>query len=416
MMKMSYLTTGLVLGASLAMNGAAQAAPVELQFWEGHSVQEETATIKMIEAFEKANPDIKIIRTKVNFGGNFEKITTAVASGTAPDVSPIWSGFLTQFAASGSLIDLNKYGAADIKNSIYPASWNYVQYKDGVYGVPYAQDPRMIVYNLDAFKEAGLEKGPATLDDLYASAKALSKKSGNAVERYGLAVGDQDNIIYFFVSLLYANGGQVFNAAETEVAFNNEAGVKAASFLSKMAREGLISTNVPQDNMRSGLLTGRFGMIFDGPWIFYAAANLGKPAQPFDVVPFPSATPGGPSGTVASVGAYTAFTSTKHPEEAAKFVKFMASPQAQQYRIQVLKTGVSPAVVNEPYAKETFQKVPALAKAQEIAANVKIYPVQAKWTKVVDALRPALEAISSGADPQETINNAARQANRGLRR
>ncbi len=416
MMKMSYLTTGLVLGASLAMNGAAQAAPVELQFWEGHSVQEETATIKMIEAFEKANPDIKIVRTKVNFGGNFEKITTAVASGTAPDVSPIWSGFLTQFAASGSLIDLNKYGAADIKGSIYPASWNYVQYKDGVYGVPYAQDPRMIVYNLDAFKEAGLEKGPATLDELYASAKALSKKSGNAVERYGLAVGDQDNIIYFFVSLLYANGGQVFNADETEVAFNNEAGIKAVSFLSKMAREGLISTNVPQDNMRSGLLTGRFGMIFDGPWIFYAAANLGKPAQPFDVAPFPSATPSGPSGTVASVGAYTAFASSKHPEEAAKFVKFMASPQAQQYRIQVLKTGVSPAVVNEPYAKETFQKVPALAKAQEIAANVKIYPVQAKWTKVVDALRPALEAISSGADPQETINNAARQANRGLRR
>ncbi|WQO31480.1 sugar ABC transporter substrate-binding protein (plasmid) [Microvirga lotononidis] len=370
----------------------------------------------MIEAFEKANPDIKITRTKVNFGGNFEKITTAVASGTAPDVTPIWSGFLTQFAASGSLIDLNKYGAADIKNSIYPASWNYVQYKDGVYGVPYAQDPRMIVYNLDAFKEVGLEKGPATLDELYTSAKALSKKSGNAVERYGLAVGDQDNIIYFFVSLLYANGGQVFNADETEVAFNSDAGMKAAGFLSKMAREGLVSTNVPQDNMRSGLLTGRFGMIFDGPWIFYAAANLGKPAQPFDVVPFPSATPGGPSGTVASVGAYTAFASSKHPEEAAKFVKFMASPEAQQYRIQVLKTGVSPAVVNEPYAKETFQKVPALAKAQEIAANVKIYPVQAKWTKVVDALRPALEAISSGADPQETINNAARQANRGLRR
>ena len=57
-------------------------------------------------------------------------------------------------------------------------------------------------------------------------------------------------------------------------------------------------------------------MIFDGPWIFYAAANLGQPAQPFDVVPFPTATPGGPSGTVASIGAYTAFASTKHPKEA----------------------------------------------------------------------------------------------------
>ncbi|MET0744336.1 MAG: sugar ABC transporter substrate-binding protein [Microvirga sp.] len=416
MKTIGHWTAGLAFCAALASGGLAQAQPVELQFWEGHSVQEEAATIRMIEAFQKANPNIRINRTKVNFGGNFEKITTAVASGTAPDVSPIWSGFLTQFAAAGALLDLNKYGAADIKSSIYPASWDYVQYKGGVYGVPYAQDPRMIVYNLNAFKEAGLEKAPATLDELYASAKALSKKTGNVVDRYGLAVADQDNLIYFFVSLLYAEGGKVFNADETEVAFNGEAGLKAASFLGKLAKEGLVSTNVPQDNMRSGLLTGRFGMIFDGPWIFYSAANLGQPAQPFDVVAFPTAGPGGPSGTVASVGAYTAFSSTKHPDEAAKFVKFMATPEAQQYRIQLLKTGVSPAVVNEPYAKETFQKWPALARAQAIAADVKIYPVQAKWTKVVDALRPALEAISSGADPKEAIDGAAKAANRGLRR
>jgi ABC-type glycerol-3-phosphate transport system substrate-binding protein len=416
MSMIKHLTASLALSGTMIASCFAQTQPVVLQFWEGHSVQEETATVRMIEAFEKANPNIKIQRTKVSFGGNFEKITTAVASGTAPDVSPIWSGFLTQFAASGSLLDLNKHGAANIKSSIYPSAWEYVQYKDGVYGVPYAQDPRMIVYNLDAFKEAGLEKGPATLDELYASAKALSKKSGNVVDRYGLAVGDQDNLIYFYVSLLYAHGGQIFNADETEVAFSNDAGVKAAAYIGKLSKEGLISTNVPQDGMRRGLLTGRFGMIFDGPWIFYSAANLGQPAQPFDIVPFPSATPGGPPATVASIGAYTAFASTKHPQEAAKFVMFMASPEAQQYRIQALKPGVSPAVVNEPFAKETFQKLPALAKTQELSGNVKIYPVQAKWTKVVDALRPALEAISTGADPQETITNAARQANRGLRR
>jgi ABC-type glycerol-3-phosphate transport system substrate-binding protein len=410
------------LAASVAVSGAmmsacfAQAQPVTLQFWEGHSVQEETATVRMIEAFEKANPNIKIQRTKVNFGGNFEKITTAVASGTAPDVSPIWSGFLTQFASSGSLLNLNKYGAAEIKSKIYPSAWSYVEYKDGVFGVPYAQDPRMIVYNQDAFKEVGIEKGPSTLDDLYASAKALTKKSGNVVDRYGLAVGDQDNLIYFYVSLLYAYGGQVFNPDESEVAFTSDAGLEAATYLSKLTKEGVLTVNVPQDGMRRGLLTGRFGMIFDGPWIFYAAANLGQPAQPFDVTAFPTAKPGVPSATVASIGAYTAFSSTKYPEEAAKFVKFMASPEAQQYRIQLLKPGVSPGVVNEPYAKETFEKLPALAKTQDLSANVKIYPVQAKWTKVVDALRPALEAISSGADPKETIANAARQANRGIRR
>ena len=220
-----------------------------LQFWEGHSLQEETATVRMIEAFEKANPNIKIKRTKVSFGGNFEKITTAVASGSAPDVSPIWSGFLTQFAASGALLDLNKYGAAEIKNTIYPSAWSYVEYKQGVYGVPYAQDPRMIVSNLDALKETGIEKGPSTLDELYASAKALTKKTGDVVDRYGLAVADQDHLIYFYVSLLYAYGGQIFNADESEVVFNNDAGVQAATYLGKLAKDGVLTVNVPQDAM-----------------------------------------------------------------------------------------------------------------------------------------------------------------------
>jgi ABC-type glycerol-3-phosphate transport system substrate-binding protein len=410
------ILAGAGLAAGIAGAAVAQTAPVTLQFWEGHSLQEETATLRMIEAFEKANPGIKIARTKVAFGGNFEKITTAVASGTAPDVSPIWSGFLTQFAASGALLDLTKHGAKDIEKTIYPAAWSYVRYGDGIFGVPYAQDPRMIVTNRAAAAEVGLTAPPATLDELYRAAEKLTKKTGDVVDRYGLGVGDQDHLLYFYVALLYAHGGKIFNADETEVAFDQEPGRQAAAFLSRLAKAGFVSVNVPQDAMRRGLLTGRFGMIFDGPWIFWTAKNLGAPAQPFDVAPFPSSTKGGPSGTVASVGAYTAFAATKHPEAAARFVMFMASPEAQQYRIEVLKPGVSPAVVEEPFARAAFAEWPALATSQALSADAKIYPVQAKWTRVVDALRPALEAISSGADPKETIEGAARQANRGLRR
>jgi ABC-type glycerol-3-phosphate transport system substrate-binding protein len=408
------LLAGMALAGILAGNAIAQQAPVTLQFWEGHSLQEETATLKMIEAFEKANPDIRIQRTKVAFGGNFEKITTAVASNTAPDVSPIWGGFLTQFAAAGALLDLSK-SAGSMKSAIYPASWQYVQWHGGIYSIPYAQDPRMIVYNVAALKDANITP-PATLDELAATAKALTRKNGDVVDRYGLAIGDNDTFIYFFVNLLDALGGTVFNEDETKVVFDGPAGLAAGKFYARLIKDGGLAVNVPQENMRQGLLSGRFAMTYDGPWIFYTASTLGKPFQPFDVAPFPAAKPGDKSVTISSIGAYVVFSQTKHPAEAARFVEFMGSPAGQQYRIGLLKPGVSPGVVDQPIAKDTFAKWPALATTQRLNTEAVTYPVQAKWTRVVDALRSALEAIGSGSDPAEALHAAARQADRGLRR
>ena len=49
-------------------------------------------------------------------------------------------------------------------------------------------------------------------------------------------------------------------------------------------------------------------------------------------------------------------------------------------------------------------------------ADGTLYPVTPRWARIVDSLQPAIEAIGSGADAKSTLNDAARQANRALRR
>ena len=406
---------GAALASTMRPSEARADAPVELQFWEGHSLQEETATIHMIEAFERANPDIRIKRTKVAMGANFEKITTAVASGAPPDVSPIWGGFLPQFADAGALIDLRQYGAADLKSEVYQTGWDYVNWKGGVWGVPYAIDPRFLAYNTDAWKEAGLTQPPATLDGLYDTAKKLTKKSGANTDRYGMGFSNSTDLLTAYVNLIYAYGGRIFNDDETEVAFNNKEGLAAGELFSRLIKDGYATTGVPIDGLRRALLTGRVGMIIDGAWILYAEQQAGE-KQNVDVAPIPRPQAGQRSINVVSVGGYVVFKQCRHPAEAAKFVRFMATPQAQQYRVQLLKTGVSPGVVNEQYAKETFAKWPALAKVQAMNADGTLYPVTPRWARIVDSLQPAIEAIGSGTDPKSALNDAARQANRALRR
>jgi ABC-type glycerol-3-phosphate transport system substrate-binding protein len=414
------MTTARPLGAAMALaaglaTGAAAQETVTLEFWEGHSLQEEAATIDMIEAFEESHPNIKIDRVKTSFGTNFEAITTALASGTAPDVSPIWSGFLSQFAATGELTDLTEYGAAEMTEDIYPGAVDYVQWEDGIYGLPYAFDPRFLVYNKPAMEEAGITEPARTFDEMVEHAEKLAVLDNGNVERFGFGLGAADSLAYFFINLFYAYGGEVFNEDGTEVAFNSEAGVKAGEVIARLAEQPGNTMNAQAEGMRQAVLTGRIGMIYDGPWIFYAAKDT-PGAQEIVIGSVPTVNPDDPKLNFGSVGAYVVYADSEHPEEAAEFVKFLASPEAQQFRVQALKPGVSPGVVEEEVAVATFAEVPALETAQMELEYSRIFPKHRSWSSVFQTIIPAVEAIISGEDPQSALDSAASQANRQLRR
>jgi len=409
----AVMSTGLAMLAA-GTSRAQTSAPVTLQFWEGHSLQEETATIRMIAAFEESHPDIKIQRTKVAFGTNFEKMTTAVASGDLPDVTPIWGGFLPQFAQAGTLNDLRKYGVEAIAPSVYPAAWSYGLVNGGIYGVPYALDPRFLAMNGPALAEAKVS-APATLDELYSVAKALTKRSGDTIARYGIGFASQEELRNAFLNFLYAYGGSALNADETAVTLDTPEGIAAGELMGRLVHDGYATSGLPVDELRHALLGGRVAMMIDGPWILYADSNMDQPIA-VDVAPIPRGKAGGKLINVGTVGDYVVWHKSKYPDQAATFVKWMASPEAQQFRVQLLKTSVAPAVVEKPFAKQVFAKWPQLETVQGYTKDSIIYPVQAKWSRIVDALQPAVEAIVSGSDPKTALAEASRQATRALRR
>lgn len=62
---------------------------------------------KLIAAFEKANPEIKVKLETIDFTSGPEKITTAIEAGTAPDVLFDAPGRIIQYGKNGKLADLN---------------------------------------------------------------------------------------------------------------------------------------------------------------------------------------------------------------------------------------------------------------------------------------------------------------------
>ncbi|MDX5053302.1 extracellular solute-binding protein, partial [Streptococcus suis] len=62
---------------------------------------------KVIKAFEKKNPNIKVKLETIDFTSGPEKITTAIEAGTAPDVLFDAPGRIIQYGKNGKLADLN---------------------------------------------------------------------------------------------------------------------------------------------------------------------------------------------------------------------------------------------------------------------------------------------------------------------
>ncbi|MCC9722081.1 extracellular solute-binding protein, partial [Streptococcus agalactiae] len=92
---------------------AAEKDKVEITWWAFPTFTQEKAKDgvgtyekKVIKAFEKKNPNIKVKLETIDFTSGPEKITTAIEAGTAPDVLFDAPGRIIQYGKNGKLADL----------------------------------------------------------------------------------------------------------------------------------------------------------------------------------------------------------------------------------------------------------------------------------------------------------------------
>ncbi len=138
-----------------------------------------------VDAFQAANPNIKVDMTYVNSDDALEKLTVALQGDKAPDVTYQYGTNLPQLATSPKVVDLTeRVAAADYNWNDFPAGERDVFTIDGkVIGVPALVDNLAVVYNKDLFAAAGLAepKPEWTWDELVADAKALTDAVEDAV-------------------------------------------------------------------------------------------------------------------------------------------------------------------------------------------------------------------------------------------
>ena len=154
----------------------------DIEMWHFWSSSVKRNALKRVIALcKKQLPNINVKDVVKPFGDIWTANVAAVAAGSGmPDVIVEDRPKLPQAAANNIETDLQDRATRDglTGTQYWQFAWNQTKYNDHTYGIPYETDVRVLFYNKNAFREAGLDpdKPPKTWDDLMAAADKLDKK------------------------------------------------------------------------------------------------------------------------------------------------------------------------------------------------------------------------------------------------
>ena len=211
----------LAAGLLAAGNGAKAATEIDLFFPVPVDGQLARDMATLIKNFNAAHPDIKA--TPVYTGSYDEtliKTRSATEAGKPPAAVVMSANFLTDLVIEKEIAPLDDLIKADgqsddaFMGQFFPALHANAVIDRQVYGVPFQNSTPLLYYNVEHFREAGLDpdRPPQTWDDLVAAAKKLTRREGDRVTRWGILMpSNYDYGGWILSALTMSNGGRYFN-------------------------------------------------------------------------------------------------------------------------------------------------------------------------------------------------------------
>ena len=161
----------LALGAVVWLPAAPVAAQTKVTLKMGDNLPDRTntwgAVVEQINAeFKAANPGTEIVTESYPDQPHQQKVKIYATAKQLPDVFKFWSvTALLKPLIDGGLVEPLARGDFE-KLDYLPGALDSNVYHGKLYGIPVSADLWVIYYNKKLFKDAGIEKPPATVDEL----------------------------------------------------------------------------------------------------------------------------------------------------------------------------------------------------------------------------------------------------------
>jgi multiple sugar transport system substrate-binding protein len=353
------------------------------------------------------------------------KLSVSIPSGNAPDIFETSEYIIPQYIESGYIALPPKKVTQFIKSSFDRMTLKLNTFKGKIYGVPEIGIARILYWNKDLFKQAGLSNPPRNWNELVEDAKKLTTyddkgkvvRSGICLRKFGGGSGVTEK----FQILLASAGGDILkktSSGKWRAAYNGKAGQETLKLYTDLIHKYKTdSFDTKQDTEAFAL--GHTAMyireIWPIPYFKQTAPNL-----KFGTTVIPGKV-NGKSGTVYSTESAFVPKSSKNAEDAWNFIMFL---NKKKYSRMMLEDIGWPAPRIDVDFSDIYKREPAYDAALKRPKNYKLStypPIDASdeiWTKLGERLEAAFRNPALVDNPKgikKILDDAAAETNKILK-
>jgi N,N'-diacetylchitobiose transport system substrate-binding protein len=399
-----------------------------LTVWLMNGSLNDNSVVQLDTDFQMSHPGWKVNYQVQQWNGIVDKLTTALASNTPPDVIEMGNTQAITFEAAGALMDLtssratlnggtsNDSASAD---QLYLASLNSASvYQDKLFAMPFYAGDRVLIYRKDLFTAAGVD--PTTLtskDKLIAAAKTLQTKNASVKDFSGLYVAGQN--WYSLLQMIWDRGGSLATQANGTWTANLESAASMQGIQDYVDYFKAGSTGpANQDEMNPPEYTlfqqGKVGMFVGNGWEISSAIGakgVVTSADQVGVMAIPSVNDGKTQPVFLGGSVLGVAAKSKNQAQALDWLKQLTTDSGQQL---LISNGWIPnlksAAANIPDTADTkILKV----QAAEAAAGSGFTPNDPRWAGV-EANNPIKTMLTKILSGQASIADAAKEADQKI--
>ena len=392
----------LVLAALCVCGCGRGASDVTIvRFWAMGSEGEIVASL--IPEFERAHPGIRVDVQQLPWTSAHEKLLTAFAGDSTPDLCQLGNTWIPEFVALGALdpLDQRVAGSSIDRADFFAGILDTNVVGRALYGVPWYVDTRLLFYRRDLLEAAGIESAPASWPEWMHALAALKAKAGP--DRFGILLPLNEFEPLLALALqqddpLLRDDGRYGN-------FESAGFRRALRFYVDMFRAGYAPLMTASDlsNVWNEFARGTFTFYISGPW------NIGEfkrrlpsdLAQAWTTAPLPG--PDGPGASIAGGASLVLFRASRSKDAAWQLIEYLSRPDIE-LRFHAMTGDLPPrrsAWNDPPLASDVHARA-----FREQLERVKPAPKVPEWERIANEMRIVTEQAARG---RLSVDDAARE-------
>lgn len=347
---------------------------------------------QLVDAWNADHPERRIELVAIPDAQYVQKFVQAVRSGDVPDIAVVDIANAQALVTEKLLQDITpQVDALDYRDALAPAAVDISSVDGAVYGVPHQLDVSLLYYNKRLFEAAGLDPNapPKDYAEIASAARAITALGEDTYGFYfaGNCAGCN---AYGTLPWIWANGGNILDAAGTAATLDDPAVATTLDFYQQLWESGVVPPSAKDDNGATWVTSfqsDKIGMVSLGS---FGIGLFGTDGPDFGVAPIP----GKDGGQAAFLGGDVVGipVGAKNAATAWDFIEWSMSEKAQT---DIVAAAGSLVVRSDLIDNENTAKDPRRATANELISIAQVPRTPSYNSVFIDPTGPFLQLIRS---------------------